>query len=218
MKTYREKIDLIKSQLENDIPSLPYEVIRNAQIEPPYERGIVRQYSWYRLVFTMTCLVIMVIGGSFFIHHQRANAPVEGNLEDFLMTEEAASFDPLPLVTITSLYHDNRKLYNHFMDDFTNENVQFVHYYLSPLNEFLQISTIESIDSQFGYDFGASYVIPGIQGDVLTYQLYFNRNYVDNLTATVDAKVVYLDQIYGITGQKTVTNDKTEFILSIKID
>ncbi|MDD4212225.1 MAG: hypothetical protein PHY42_02360 [Bacilli bacterium] len=220
MKTYREKIDLIKSQLSSDVPSIPFETIHRIEIEPPYEKVVIRRFTWRNLAISLSCLILIVTGFILFPNPHDGLAPEVEGLGDFatLSPTEAATFDPLPLLGLTSFYRSNRKLYQDNPSDLENESVQFIHYYLSVLDHFFYEGTYEAITPLYDFDYGIRYTFSGMQGVSLSYALYFDSEYCQDNTSIIHAKVVYLDEIYTITGEKQSIDDKIILNLAISID
>lgn len=220
MKTYREKIDLIKSQLSSDVPSIPFETIHRIEIEPPYEKVVIRRFTWRNLAISLSCLILIVTGFIFLPNPYDGLAPEAEGLDDFatLSPIEEASFDPIPLIGLTSFYRSNRKLYQDTPIDLENESVQFIHYYLSVLDHFLYQGTYEAIKPLYDFDYGIRYTFSGIQEVSSSYALYFDSEYCQDNASIIHAKVVYLEEIYTIIGEKQSVEDKVIFNLAITID
>jgi hypothetical protein len=217
MKTYREKIDLIKRQIEAETPAIDVDILHRAAILPPQAKS-PSMFSWRKLTYGMSGLLVVLITLSLFILPKMINDQLETANEPELTSDAMNEIDALPLVTLASFYRDNRKLFQNDGDQPEDENIKFVNYYLSTLDVYIQIPTKTPIAGRFGLDYGILYEINLVSGAPLTFEVFFNEAYSNNENGTIEAKVVVADEAYNITGTKEVTDDAIWTNLTIEYD
>lgn len=217
MKTYREKIDLIKRQIEQETPAIDVDILHRAAILPPQVKSF-SMFSWRKLTYGMSGLFVVLISLSLFILPKMINDQLETANEPELTSDAMNEIDALPLVTLTSFYRDNQNLFQNGGDQPEDENIKFVNYYLSTLDVYIQIPTKTPIVGRFGLDYGLLYEINLMSGAPLTFEVFFNEAYCNDVNGAIEAKVVVDDETYTITGTKEATEDEIWTYLTIEYD
>ena len=100
MKTYREKIDLIKRQIEQETPAIDVDILHRAAILPPQVKSF-SMFSWRKLTYGMSGLFVVLISLSLFILPKMINDQLETANEPELTSDAMNEIDALPLVTLT---------------------------------------------------------------------------------------------------------------------
>lgn len=214
MKTYRDKIKLIKEDIFDNLPQAPLECFQRVNIQGPIviedEQTPRYQLKWLRFasgfVLTLASLLIIIVSSISLL-------PRDDNPEAVIGLD-MEKIDFIPYSTLTVLFYNNRHLFNDENMVIDEENAQFIHYYLSTFSFFFEDVTVDNTQALESFNYGLT--MKSASAD--NYLFSFNNDYYRNLDTQFTVRATYKEEAFNISGFKLDINNQKILEIKIQID
>ena len=156
MKSYPEKITLIKDDVFTNLPPVPLSRFQKAVIQDELREDIKKpqfMINWRRIMgflsLGLTCLVMILVATKIILNNDSWKALPETDL-----SEESTHIRSY--LTLATLFYDSKRIFNDQKSILLDENAQYISHYVSIFPYFFaDVSSSFNLDSNDYYEYSS---------------------------------------------------------------